>query len=88
MLIGLAGAIAGGLAAMPTEARACAACFGRSDSGLAKGMNMGILSLLLVVIFMWAGLAAFFIYLARKAAATNSEKGMEGVGPETTNSVR
>ena len=61
--IGLSAALA------PQPLRACAACFGKSDSPLAKGMNMGILSLLLVVVFVLGGIASFFIYLARKSAA-------------------
>ena len=48
---------------------ACAACFGQSDSPLAKGMNMGIFSLLVVVVFVLSGIAAFFIYLAKKSSA-------------------
>ena len=31
------------------EAIACTACFGQSDSPMAKGMNMGIFTLLLVI---------------------------------------
>jgi hypothetical protein len=54
----------------PEPVLSCSACFGRSDSPLAQGMNMGILSLLIVVVFVLGGVAAFFIYLAKKAAAT------------------
>jgi hypothetical protein len=50
-------------------ARACATCFGRSDSPLAEGMNMGILVLLGVILSVLAVLATFFIFLARRAAA-------------------
>ena len=35
---------------------------------MARGMNMGILSLLLVVLFVLGGLGAFAIFLARRAA--------------------
>jgi uncharacterized BrkB/YihY/UPF0761 family membrane protein len=84
----LAGAIVAGLALAPQSAAACAVCFGRSDSSLAKGMNMGILSLLVVVVFMWAGFAAFFIFLARRSAAVSSEKKIAVSISETTNSVR
>jgi uncharacterized BrkB/YihY/UPF0761 family membrane protein len=84
----LIGTIAAGLSLIPQSAKACAACFGRSDSALAKGMNMGILSLLVVVVFMWIGFAAFFVYLARKSAAISSKKNIADVIPETTNSVR
>ena len=56
------------MAAAPQSALACATCFGKSDSDLAKAMNWGILSLLAVVVFVLGGIAAFFIYLARRAA--------------------
>ena len=52
----------------PAQALACASCFGQSDSALAVGMNWGIFSLLTVVIFVLSGFAAFFIYLAKRAA--------------------
>jgi hypothetical protein len=47
---------------------ACATCFGRSDSALAQGMNMGILFLLAVIGVVLAGIAGFMIFLARRAA--------------------
>ena len=55
-------------AALPQTAGACSACFGKSDSAMAKGMNMGILALLLVVTFVLSGFAAFMIYLIRRSA--------------------
>lgn len=51
------------------SALACAACYGKSDSPLAQGMNWGIFSLLAVVVFVLGTIATFFIYLARKSAA-------------------
>ena len=48
---------------------ACAACFGKSDSPLAKGMNWGIFSLLAMVVCVLGAIASFFIFLARKSAA-------------------
>ena len=51
-------------------ALACAACFGKADSTLAHGMNMGIFALLFVVGVMWVAFGAFFIYLARRAKAS------------------
>lgn len=45
-------------------AQGCATCFGASDSPMAQGMNMGIISLLGVVGFVLAGVVAFFGYLA------------------------
>ena len=53
----------------PRSAFACAACFGKSDSALAQGMNMGIFSLLGVVIFVLGGFVALIFHLARRSAA-------------------
>lgn len=70
-----------------TSARvnACSACFGQSDSPLAQGMNMGILSLLVVVVFVLGGVAAFFVYLAKKsaqsAASTVANTSLQQSGP-------
>ncbi len=63
--------------AAPPSLLACATCFGKSDSDLAKGMNWGILSLLAVVIFVLGGIATFFIYLAKRAAATSSPEAVQ-----------
>jgi hypothetical protein len=51
-----------------TQAHACAACFGKSDSAMAQGMNMGIFALLLVITCVLAGVASFFVYIGRKEA--------------------
>ena len=53
---------------LPAAASACAACFGRSDSPMAKGMNMGIFTLLIVIMSVLLGIAAFFFYILRRAA--------------------
>ncbi len=57
--------------AAPQPLAACAVCYGKSDSDLARGMNWGILSLLAVVVFVLGGIASFFVYLARRAAMTS-----------------
>lgn len=57
-----------GAALLSGPARACATCFGRSDSALAQGMNMGILFLLGVVLSVLAALTVFFIHLGRRSA--------------------
>ena len=62
-----------GLLAFPHAVLACSACFGASDSDLAKGMNMGIFALLAVIVVVLGGIASFFIYLARRASAHSSE---------------
>ncbi len=51
----------------PTPLLACAACYGASDSPLAKGMNWGIFSLLGVVVVVLSSIATFFVFLAKKS---------------------
>jgi heme/copper-type cytochrome/quinol oxidase subunit 2 len=50
-------------------APACSACFGKSDSALAQGMNWGIFTLLGFIGLVLLGVAAFFVFLVRRAAA-------------------
>ena len=52
----------------PEPVLGCAACFGKSDSPLAQGMNMGILALLAVISVVLCGVAGFFVYLSRRTA--------------------
>ena len=61
-----------GAGLQPSSVWACAACFGASDSKLAIGMNWGIFSLLVVVVGVLGTIAAFFIYLAKRAAAISA----------------
>ena len=56
------------LALHPNSLLACAACYGQSDSPMARGMNWGILSLLAIVAVVLSAFTAFFIYLARRSA--------------------
>ena len=56
-------------AALPHSVLACATCFGKTDSRLAEGMNMGIFSLLAVVVVVLGGIASFFVYLAKRSSA-------------------
>ena len=65
---GSAGILFFGLSFLPRCALACAACYGQSDSSLAQGMNWGILSLLGVIVSVLGGVAAFFVFLARRSA--------------------
>ena len=77
------------MAAAPQSVLACATCFGKSDSDLAKAMNWGILSLLAVVVFVLGGIAAFFIYLARRAAMTAAaETPLPETLPETSEQIQ
>jgi hypothetical protein len=52
----------------PVTSQACAVCFGKSDSAMAKGMNMGIFALLTCITVVLATLATFFIFLAVRAS--------------------
>lgn len=62
------------LAFQPHSLFACAACYGASDSPMAKGMNWGILSLLGVVAVVLGSVASFFVFLGKRSAAVNSQE--------------
>ena len=62
---------------------ACAACYGQSDSPLARGMNWGIFSLLAVVVCVLGCIATFFVYLGKKSAAATA--GAPPTPPATPN---
>ncbi len=51
------------------SALACAACFGKSDSPLAEGMNWGIFVLLGFIGVVLSGFAGVGIYFAKRSAA-------------------
>src|SRR5258708_1160276 len=67
------------LALHPTSLWACAACYGQSDSPMAKGMNWGIFSLLAVVVSVLGGIAAFFVFLARKCGTVSGASASEAL---------
>ena len=52
----------------PGSLLACSACYGQSDSAMARGMNWGILTLLAVIVSVLGGIAGFFVFLARRSA--------------------
>jgi hypothetical protein len=58
---------------------ACAACFGKSDSPLAQGMNMGILVLLGFITTVLAAVAGFFLYLGRRGATLAARSSAAGI---------
>lgn len=64
------GAGLAGLAHANGTALACAACYGQSDSPMARGMNAGILTLLAIIGCVLCGAATFFVFLARRASTT------------------
>jgi hypothetical protein len=53
-----------------TPALACAACFGKSDSTMARSLNASIFTLMGVIGTVLVGAASFFVFLAKRAAAT------------------
>lgn len=70
----LLAAFLGAMALQPASLFACAACYGASDSAMAKGMNWGIFSLLGVVVMVLGSVATFFVFLGKKAAAAANEQ--------------
>ena len=48
------------LAMTPAPAHACATCFGAADSGMTRGMNGAILTLLGIIGFVQVGFVALF----------------------------
>lgn len=63
---------AGIVALAPSSLLACAACYGRSDSALAEGMNWGIFTLLGVVLTVLTCILVFFVHIVRKEEKANS----------------
>ena len=57
----------------PRTLQACAACYGKSDSPLASGMNWGILTLLGVVLAVLCGVMIFFVHVIRHEEQTPPE---------------
>ena len=77
------GSVALAVCQMPS-AFGCAACFGRSDSQMAKGMNMGILALLVVIVSVLAGIASFGFYIVKRTSRVASAPVREADLAETT----
>lgn len=59
--------VIGAVVATPHMARACAVCFGASDAPQTQGLNMAIMTLLLVIGGVLAAFATFFLHLRRQA---------------------
>ena len=70
----------------PKVTMACAACFGKTDSRLAEGMNWGILSLLVILSFVLGGFLAVGIYIVKRSAAM-SENTVSTSLPNTTQNI-
>ena len=52
-----------------TPVLACSACFGKSDSTMARSLNASIFTLMGIVGTVLVGAASFFVFLAKRAAA-------------------
>ncbi|MBC8003484.1 MAG: hypothetical protein H7X97_12930 [Opitutaceae bacterium] len=63
----------------PSPVLACATCFGKSDSKMAEGMNMGILSLLVVITTVLFAMACFFVFLAKRATAAPASEQVDAL---------
>lgn len=53
----------------------CAACFARSDSPMAYGMNAGIMTLLAVILTLLSLIASFFVFVIRRASRLDADSG-------------
>lgn len=53
----------------PAKTFACAACYGRSDSAMAVGMNWGILTLGVFIATVLGAFGTFLVYAIRKSEA-------------------
>ena len=72
----------------PLAAQACSVCFGDPDSDLSKGLNAGVLALLIVVSMVLSGFAAFFVFVARRASLAPGVKGASGTQISPTSMER
>ena len=65
--------LVGALALAPLPLFACAACYGKSDSPLAQGMNWGIFTLLGILTPVLGCFAFCFIRMIHKEEASHKE---------------
>ena len=61
----------------PSQLFACAACYGRSDSPLASGINWGIFTLFGVIVTVLGSIATFFVFIIRKESALAAKAAAE-----------
>ncbi|MBE0541548.1 MAG: hypothetical protein IH623_09195 [Verrucomicrobia bacterium] len=58
----------------PNSVAACTICYGDPESPLSRGLTWGITVLLGTVGMVLAGVVAFFVFLARKAASVRADE--------------
>ena len=68
----LAVALVWALMLHPGLSPACSVCYGEPDSGMAKGLAWGVVTLLGVVVTVLGGIASFFVYIAKKSPTESS----------------
>ena len=57
---------------LPTDAQACAVCYGAADDPMVKGMNSAIFFLLGAIGSILLGVIALTIYFSRRAKRVNN----------------
>jgi len=67
--------IALALSLFPRELLACAVCAGDKNSQMGKAADAGVLTLLLIIMTVLAGIAFFFIYIVRRTARLEQQHG-------------
>jgi hypothetical protein len=66
----------------PSSLFACAACYGKSDSPLAHGMNWGIFTLMGVILTVLTCIALFFVHVIRgEQAQIETDKNLPQQNP-------
>jgi hypothetical protein len=71
----------------PSPLFACAACYGKSDSPLASGMNAGIFTLMGVILSVLTCFALFFVHVIRGEARTQNDDSTPNPTPKTPTDV-
>ena len=69
----------------PSPLFACAACYGKSDSPLASGMNAGIFTLLGVILTVLTCFALFFVHVMRADKSQNVDSTPPSANPTPKN---
>jgi len=73
-ILALGSAASISLILLPTPAFACPVCYGAIEGPAADAMNLAILALLGVTGLVLGGVAAFFIYLIKRAQTNQENK--------------
>lgn len=58
---------------VPSLVQACPVCLGNPDAPMTKGVSVGILFMLGLLVAMFAGFAGFVFFLARRNSGLSSE---------------